>query len=226
MKPILVFPSLDFNGLKKVIEYIYTGELTISEDDLDDFMVAADTLRIQNISMGLPINQPEISTGGNVLADPAEASFSSSLEEDSPLQEISQNGLQTSANPPKAAKPKKIRIKKATTNLNQRKVKLTNSEGNIENLHCDFCFKLHKAWRNKREHQKECKQNPNRKRLCCQFCNRTFTRKARLNSHLKDFHKPQVEKALKDFNGEQEMRRSEFPQTNDVPPNIRMDSLL
>lgn len=52
--PILIFPDLTFEDLQRIVEYIYVGELTIAEDSLDGFMLAAETLRLKGVSLGEP----------------------------------------------------------------------------------------------------------------------------------------------------------------------------
>lgn len=187
VNPIVVFPELAFGDLRKIVEYIYIGELTIDEESLDGFMFAAELFQIKGVLVGTPfeaqISNQRDSREIDDLTSSDDSTSSSSSSNDTTEKILSPT-------PPSKIRKKIPLIERPAISQKARKVpqKLseTNKTADPETFQCLYCRKFFKNARSQNQNfQSHCILNPNRKTFPCSACSRTFQRKCRLNAHEK-----------------------------------------
>lgn len=207
---ILVFPELNLEDLLKIVEYIYSGELTIAEENLDGFMFAAKILQIKGALIGTPFNPPLNNQNNEKKKDPKESKNTSSSEDSRSTSSSSTDSEEEIPDPVPASKIRKIsqvdkegsshktrklpqkssvKVKKVDSEKLSEKVKKVEPE---ETFLCSHCKKVYKGIRNTRQHERTCIKNPHRPMFNCKFCTRTFSRGYRLKLHENQHESNQV----------------------------------
>lgn len=187
INPIIVFPEIAFEDLRRIVEYIYIGELTIDEESLDGFMFAAELFQIKGVLVGTPF-QAQISNQRNSI----ESDDSTSSNDSTSCSPSSDDSNERNLSPAPTTKiRKKIPpAKRPVTTQKARKLpqKLpkANTTDDPEIFQCSYCLKFFKNARIQKQHfQSHCILNPNRKTFQCSTCSRIFQRKCRLTAHEK-----------------------------------------
>lgn len=163
-----------FEDLSKVVEFMYKGELTIEEDQLDGFWQAVETLKLDGVADGWPA-EGEIPT----QKDPENERRPHERNTEVHTRESSDSELETESEEEPAVTSKIVQKKKPTRRASVSKRK----KGNKVLWNCIFCDKKLLSSRGKLTHQKECPLNPDRVMYECRYCKRTFTRKTRMTAH-------------------------------------------
>lgn len=47
--PVIIFRNILFSDLEALVEFMYTGEVSVSQENLDTFLSTADTLQVQGL---------------------------------------------------------------------------------------------------------------------------------------------------------------------------------
>lgn len=170
--PVFVF-DLKFQDLSKLVEFIYKGELTIEQEELDGFMLAVDTLQVKGFGLGSPVEAEKVHNDLFGSDSESSASSDSSGSSDSPVAEEKIVALN-----------KKRPKKKPTAKARTRQI-ATNTGIPDTGRNCQFCGNQYKSLKIRLGHQYTCSKNPNRRVFQCQSCPVKFTRKYRLSIHEK-----------------------------------------
>lgn len=168
----IAFPSINFEDLKRVIELIYVGEITLKDEQLEAFTSAVGLLQIREVVPSTPV--------------PAQSSAEGSSSHAS-----SQNRKLTKLRIPCLKPSTSLLLDHPSEFLSQPKLP-RKSEVQTPTVICEFCKKPFERRSNQLQHQRICIQNPNRRLFQCSECERSFTRKFRYIEHLKKAHE-QVE---------------------------------
>lgn len=193
--PIIVFPNLVFGNLKKVIEYIYIGEVTLEESELDGFMFTVDLLQIQGVTPRTPL-KAQASSNDNLSTDSTSSSTigsCSSSSSDTSDSSVGQEEVEFKI--PMKTRQKNEAEKRPSQSRPKIKSKISrkgddDSKTDDKGTHrCGFCHKPFTTRRSIQQHERVCPQNPNRIILKCSACDRTFTRNSRRNDHFEKAHK-------------------------------------
>lgn len=144
--PVFVFTNVQFADLSRVIEFIYKGEVVISEEHLDGFMRTVEILGIKNVNIGEPVISEDLSEGSHSgTSSESSSDISSSSEEEESHVFVPE--------------PKKRRSSLPIPKQRQRdvpteKCKIQNNPNDPpKTFPCKFCQKLFSAQRNTNEHQ-------------------------------------------------------------------------
>lgn len=200
--------------MKKVIQFIYTGTISLKQSELDGFHECLDILKITGASPDTPhdkeddnskmqeawLNGNTFNPNPNVSRRLFSEHFSDSdsqSKEDDPLDSIKPTTKPETA----LRRPKKRRINKSSGGGKgeSKKPKLESSEitdgNNNSELKCIFCHKSFKSSKRRCAHQRECRENSNRRIFHCEIldrfgktCQFSTTRKCRLQKHQNSTH--------------------------------------
>jgi BTB/POZ domain len=151
-----VFSDIKFKDMTRLIEYMYSSEIVIDEDDLDEFMIAAEKLRINGITPQTPLR--------------------------SSLQKTEESSSDTSDSSSDSENSEPIQPTKKKAKL-QNPPQTVPTEASKDSFPCMFCKNNYKSHKSRYEHQRICKSNPNRVKFKCSNCPASFTKKYVLRKH-------------------------------------------
>jgi hypothetical protein len=136
--------------MTRVVEYVYTGEMTIDEHNLDGFMLAAEVFQIKGVSMGVPIPKDKnLAIPGHVQRRQQSPNSSGSPSGSSSSSDSSDDNKEDfedhkEANETKTFNPYRNQSKKGSTTVSSRSSGNTSQNSEVK-FACCFCQNSFKA---------------------------------------------------------------------------------
>ena len=193
--PTIVLANLSYDDLKHVVEIIYKGSITVSENFLDGLMNAANFLEISGVKPGTPgqefpaekMNEEtdqndDLSTPPLDIANLCQIDIVKKLSRVDMMHMLMHERSKQSTELIESHAPALHESKDKPSK--QKKSQKVSSKSNV----CTFCSTQLKNMKVAIEHKRSCPKNPFKEDHVCEKCKKHFTRKTGLRLHMKNIH--------------------------------------
>ena len=171
--PYIYMRGIQYEDLLSIVDFIYNGQTNVFKDNLDNFLVLAEELKLMGLS-----GVQKINTGDNVkVIDDRESETSSPGKNETDELIIEEDAISIGD----------VHGYENTVSNDPLIPKITTSKANTMKRFfvCSFCNKsfsdrgnMIRHMKNKHEHRK----------LVCSFCNKIFTDLSNMNRHILNTH--------------------------------------
>ena len=69
-KPVIVLSGVKLADLRSIMQFIYTGEVSVSEDDLPDLLEVAEMLRVRGLKSGQENKKEDVEESEEIYEAP------------------------------------------------------------------------------------------------------------------------------------------------------------
>jgi len=204
--PWLYFKGIKGSAMNAIVEFLYTGEADVCQEDLDSFMVNAKELEVKGLSINqsqenlLPSSQIKVSKEtfevDKAYSEEATIDHKSTLDHEklfelSSTTDISDEGpfSDISLEMPNNLDNSQIDSSTLSSTFTNEKVLEENISISDGLLQCNFCGKTDKSKQNLLNHVETHLNNS----YICSKCNKFFKTKNSLSVHLSRTHKNKLE---------------------------------